>query len=339
MSTSETSRPAATSAERLVMLLSFVGFLRDRDCVPVAELAERFHTSPEEVRELVAFLGTAGVPGDTQHYQHEDLFDIDWDALELRDEVSLTQVIAVDDAPRFAPAETAALIAGLHALAPMLPTAEAARAQTLSAKLARALGGPAAALSLAQDPRDGRVTTIFEALREDRLLKFGYRDASGRATVREVRPLSLQQDGDAWYLRGFCLTRGAERSFRVAQITDLEAARLVVDSMQGSAQEPAHKTASISGAAKVNAPTASAASYELIATVPVGSLGGLAGFAPRIIEEFAPGMLRVAIEAWHDALALQLMRVAPGRITIESPVTARAAVHEWANRALAAYDE
>lgn len=322
MSSAKSAQPAMTSSERLVMLLSLVGFLREREYVAVSEVAQRFGVTDAEVRALVAFLGTAGVPGDTQRYQHEDLFDIDWDALELRDEVRLTQVIAVDDAPRFAPAETAALIAGLHALIPMLPEPDAARAQELAAKLARALEG-SAAFSLEQDPADPRIAVLFEALREGVRVKFGYRDAAGVATVREVRPLSLSQDGDAWYLRGFCMTRQAERSFRVAQMVDVVLGET----------DPV-----VPVEAEVGAASATGGGYELTATVPAECLEALAGFSPRVVGEVAPGRLRVVIHAWHDALALQLMRVAPGRVEIEAPDRPRAAVREWAERALAAYD-
>ena len=336
---SATRHPQPTASDRVVMLLSLVGFLRERDGVPVAEVAERFAISATEVRELLAFLGTAGVPGETQRYQHEDLFDIDWDALELRDEARLTQVIAVDDAPRFAPGETAALIAGLHALTPMLPTQDALRAAALARKLAAALGGPTASLSLQQEAPDPRVALIVDALRDGRPLSFGYRDAEGVATEREVWPLGLSQDGDAWYLRGFCLSRQAERSFRVAQMTglrlgDAETQELAAGGRAGS--DTGSSTASnTSSSANPDTP---ATGYELVATVPKGSLGALAGFSPRVVEESEPGRLRVAIDAWNGALALQLMRIAPGHIVIEAPAHARAAVHDWASRALAAYD-
>ncbi|WP_017794301.1 helix-turn-helix transcriptional regulator [Leucobacter salsicius] len=323
------ARPKASSADRVVMLLSLVGYLRERDAVPVAELAERFATTPEEVRELIGFLGTAGVPGDTQRYQHEDLFDIDWDALELRDEARLTQMIAVDAAPRFAPAETAALLAGLHAFTPLLPAADAVRAEALANKLANALGGPTPALSLEQDAADSRVAVLVDALRDGREARFGYRDAAGVATERRVRPLGLTQDGDAWYLRAHCFDRQAERSFRVAQITELRLGAM------NAAESTAEATAE--APTDVRAPQPGGYS-ELIATVPATSLPALAGFAPRVLEESSPGYLRVAIDAWHGALALQLMRVAPGRIVIESPPQARADVYDWASRALAAYD-
>lgn len=322
--------PQVTASDRVVMLLSLVGYLRERDAVPVSEVADRFAISTAEVRELMTFLGTAGVPGETQHYQHEDLFDIDWDALELRDEARLTQVIAVDDAPRFAPGETAALIAGLHALTPLLPEGDAMRAAALAHKLAGALGGPTASLSLQQEAGDPRVAMIVDALRDGRRLSIVYRDAEGVATDREVRPIGLSQDGDAWYLRGFCLTRQAERSFRVAQISALQIGE-AERSDPGAGQDSDHVS-------DQGRDWDDALGYELVATVPHDSLSALAGFSPRVIEESEPGRLRVAIDAWNGALALQLMRIAPGRIVIESPVRARESVHDWASRALAAYD-
>lgn len=320
--------PAMTASERVVMLLSLVGFLRERNGISVAELATRFDVSEAEVRSLVGFLGTAGVPGDTMSYQHEDLFDIDWEALNDRDEVWLTQVVAVDDAPRFAPAETAALIAGLQALTPLLPEDDALVAEALSRKLGGGLGDSRAALSLQHAEADPRLPILVAALKDGTGVTFGYRDATGVATERVVSPLALTQHGEAWYLRGFCWTRKAERTFRVAQMTDLSVLPEIDSVMRQGV------TAAAAGAV----PEA-ATGYELIARIPAASLGAFAPFTPRVLAESAPGELRVAIDAWHGALALQLMRIAPGHVVIESPASARIAVHEWASRALAAYDE
>ena len=52
--------------------------------------------------ELIA---VSGVPGDTDSYQHGDLFDIDWDAFEEHDEIVLTNLVAIDDSPRFSARE------------------------------------------------------------------------------------------------------------------------------------------------------------------------------------------------------------------------------------------
>lgn len=85
-----------TTSDRVMLLMSLVPYLKEHGPTQVSELASMFGVDAPAVRKLVRFLGVAGVPGETQTYQHEDLFDIDWDALEQHDIVSLTQTVAVD---------------------------------------------------------------------------------------------------------------------------------------------------------------------------------------------------------------------------------------------------
>ncbi len=306
--------------DRVLLLLSLVPYLREHGPTPVPRLAEAFDVPAELLRALVRFLGTAGVPGETLSYQHEDLFDIDWDALEQHDVVSLTQTVAVDEAPRFAQTETAALIAGLHALTPLLPPEDAELAQRTAGKLGRALGGPEhRPISVTADPEDQRIPGIVSAIDSGRVLAFEYRDASGAASSRRVEPLSLTQDSGSWYLRGFCLQRQAERTFRVDQMRDLrELAEAVVPR-----EVPVQRRQPMT---------------EIVATVSERALSRISAFSPEPIS--AEGeRLRVRIEAWHPGTAVRLVQRAPGEIVIEQPAEAREAVREWADRALSAYGD
>src|SRR6185437_9826479 len=111
-------RPQPLQArDKLAFLLSLVPWLMDHDGATVADTAEHFGMEPEQIREAVRLIAVSGVPGETDSYQHEDLFDIDWDAFEEHDEIQLTHLVAIDDAPRFSAREAAALIAGLQYLA------------------------------------------------------------------------------------------------------------------------------------------------------------------------------------------------------------------------------
>lgn len=310
--------------DRVLLLLSLVPYLREHGPTPVPELAETFGVSPSLLRRLVRFLGTAGVPGETMTYQAEDLFDIDWDALEEDDVVSLTRIVAVDDTPRFAPAETAALVAGLHALTAVLPEADAELAQRIAARLAAALGegerGPA--LSVTAEAGPG-MPAIVSAIDSGRALAFRYRDASGAETSRTVDPLALVQEAGAWYLRAHCRDRGAERSFRVEQMREVREAGPAAPSPSSppSAQAP-RETAAI----------------DIVATVPARVLPRLRGFEPEVLAETEDRRIRIRVEGWHRGAAIRLVQEAPGEVVVESPVSARDAVRDWAARALAAYD-
>lgn len=321
--------------DRVLLLLSLVPYLREHGPTPVSQLAAAFDVQPELLRTLVRFLGTAGVPGETLSYQHEDLFDIDWDALERDDVVSLIRTVAVDEAPRFAPTETAALLAGLHALTPLLPPEDAELARRTAAKLGAALGvTERQPLSVTAEPEDSRIPGVVSAIEAARVLAFEYRDASGAATSRRVAPIELSQGSGTWYLRAFCLDRRAERTFRVDQMRGLR--ELAEAAEPREAAEPARSVMT-----------------EIVALVSERALSRIGGFAPEVLEaevleagsleaavlEAEDGRLRVRVEAWHPGTAVRLVQQLPGEIVIESPAGAREAVREWAERALSAYGE
>ena len=68
-------------------------------------------------------------------YQPNDLFDIDWDDFDDDDEIVITHLVALDDAPRFSAREAAALIAGLQYLSALPENADSASLASLMAKL------------------------------------------------------------------------------------------------------------------------------------------------------------------------------------------------------------
>lgn len=318
------------SADRVLLLLSLVPYLTEHGPTTVTELAEVFDTSPGLLRKLVKILGTAGVPGETLTYQDEDLFDIDWDAFYEDDIVSLTKVVVVDDAPRFAPAETAALIAGLHALTGVLPDESAELARATAEKLGSALGDAewAAALTVTADPEDPRLQLVVAAIEEGHGLTFDYRDAAGNHTTRTVDPIEVVQDGGSWYLRAHCHDRGAERTFRLDHMTQPRTVNV-------AAQAPPCDPEPIDSAGPAELTTRT---FTLKASLPAKLLPQVQGFDPEIIADLSADRVLVAIDAWHERTAIQLVQIAPGQIVVESPTAARAAVRDWTARALSAYD-
>ncbi|KAM9862543.1 YafY family protein [Leucobacter sp. BZR 635] len=357
------------ASDRVVLLLSLVPYLREHGPTPIAELAETFEVDPDMLRGLIRFLGTAGIPGETLSYQHNDLFDIDWDEFEERDTVSLTQTVAIEETPRFTGVETAALLAGLAALQPLLSPADAALAAQLGERLGAAMGTaglPAVAVSASD--RNGTLAALVGAIEARRAVRFGYRAADGSESVRTVHPASLTEREGVWYLFGYSVERAADRTFAVAQISGLEILETAGgneaasgDSAAGGDAAPGKGTApSEAGASgKAAVPSEDAApgdaaarggtvssdlvSREMLAVVPKRLLGAIRGFAPEEVSDptvqVAPGSVLVRIEAWHAGAAVRLAQHGPGEIEIVAPPAARAAVSEWAEAALAAYGE
>src|SRR6478609_8893467 len=105
------SVPPPQARDKLAFLLSLVPWLLEHDRVTVQDAAAHFGVTDEEIRTSVSLVALSGVPGTTSTYQHEDLFDIDWDAFEQDDEIAITQQVGIDDAPRLSAREAAAVSA------------------------------------------------------------------------------------------------------------------------------------------------------------------------------------------------------------------------------------
>ncbi len=321
-----------TTPDRVVLLLSLVPYLTEHGPTPVGELAEAFDVDARLLRRLISFLGTAGVPGETQTYQDEDLFDIDWEAFEAEDVVSLTRVVAVDDTPRFSAFESAALIAGLHALQPMLPEADRALAAETAEKL-RAAGpeaGGAEPVSVSVEAEAPVLGLIAGAISARKRLEFGYVDARGARTARRVEPLVLGQSGGGWYLRAHCLDRGETRTFAVDRMRETR--------MPGETFEARPAGAAGAGWGRVFGHEASRDGVVARLRMRGSALPRLAGFAPRVVEEAEPGWVVAEVDLAHPGVATRLVQSAPGEVIVEAPEDARNAVRVWVDLALAQYD-
>ncbi len=317
-----------TTPDRVVLLLSLVPYLLEHGPTALVELARAFDVEERLLRQLIPFLGMAGVPGETRTYQHEDLFDLDWDAYETYDIVSLTRVVAVDDTPRFSTLEAATLIAGLQSLRPHLPAALQAVADQASAKLAAV--GPALPasppLSVTPEVESTAHARITQAMNDSKRLSFSYRDTQDQVTVRRVEPLLLVQRHGEWYLRAMCLDRAAERTFAVDRMRDVRVL-------------PEAATVRADAAAVV--PDFEFARGELTAQlrVRVGALHRLAGFAPHVVGAAEDGWVHAEAQLAHPGIAVRLVQTVPGEVIVVGPEPARAAVRDWVDRVLAAHDE
>lgn len=65
---------------------------------------------------------------------------------------------------------------------------------------------------------DPRLEALTEAAAEQALVRFAYRDAAGALTERTVRAWLLTLVRGRWYLTGWDVDRGAERSFRLSRL-------------------------------------------------------------------------------------------------------------------------
>jgi proteasome accessory factor C len=315
--------------DKLAFLLSLVPYLMDRDRVTVTEAAEHFAVDAEQIRDAVNLIAVSGLPGDTSAYQHDDLFDIDWDAFESDDEIVLTHRVAIDDSPRFSAREASALIMGLEYLSALPEYADRGAITSLKAKLSRGTSGAVAPVVVSggssRESLSPSLALIRESVDAGRQLEFDYLNARGMRERRRVDALQVESIDADWYLRGWCHLREAVRTFRIDRISDA----IVTDA-------PIEHRAS-----EVRLPElfeASPDDLEVVIDVEASAMPLLADFIPDGARRTSrDGRVRTTLRVSHYHGLKRLVASMPGVVTVVAPEDARAAVASWAAAGAARY--
>ena len=318
--------PPMQAADKLTFLLSLVPFLIERGTVSVAEAAEHFAVRPELVRDAVKLIAVSGVPGETNTYQYEDLFDIAWDDFEDNDQITLTNQVAIDDSPRFSAREAAALIAGLQYLSSLPENADRAAVASLMSKLSHGASGAPSQVAVEDTATDGTLALIRDSVTQGVQLEFDYLNSRGESERRRVDPLRVESIDADWYLRGWCHLREAVRTFRLDRISN----PIVTD-------EPLSRAA-----ADVQLPDTlfEASDEDLVVTLDVAAAAEslLADYVPEgAVRSEKDGRVRTTVRVSHYHGLKRLIGSMPGVATVVGPPEARAAVAAWAAAGAARY--
>jgi predicted DNA-binding transcriptional regulator YafY len=72
-------------------------------------------------------------------------------------------------------------------------------------------------------PMSNTLRILRKTLRARQTIELTYNTGErGEWSRRTVRPLAVEQRNDIWYLRAYCMARGAERTFRLDRIGSIE---------------------------------------------------------------------------------------------------------------------
>jgi proteasome accessory factor C len=311
--------------DKLTFLLSLVPYLIQQNQVSVNDAARHFGVSEETIREAVLLIAVSGVPGSDSSYQHGDLFDIDWDAFDAN-EIIITQLVAIDDSPRFSAREASALIAGLQYLQSLPENVDSAAYSSLAAKLARGASEAPSQVIVSPAATNDSFARIGDALARGVQLEFDYRDSRGLTEHRRVDPLRLDSDNDDWYLRAWCHSRGSVRTFRLDRIDELRVTDLAIE----------HRPADI--ALSDSLFDTSGKHTSVVLEFRPEALGLLGEFVPEGTRVTRVGELsRASVRVAHFHGLTRLVAGLAGVARVVEPAEARNAVRQWALDALDAY--
>ena len=312
--------------DKLTFLLSLVPYLMDHDRVSVPAVAEHFAVSAEQIRDAVRLIAVSGIPGETSAYQPDDLFDIAWDDFEDNDQIVLTNLVAIDDSPRFSGREAAALIAGLQYLSALPENSDRSAIATLMAKLARGASALPSQVAVEASETDQTLALIRAAVATGRQLELDYLNSRGEHERRRVDPLRIESIDADWYLRGWCHLREALRTFRIDRISNPV---VTTEAISYRPQDVCLPDTLFEGSPD-----------DLLVTVAItpSARGLIADYIPAgTPTKTVDGLLTTTIRVSHYHGLKRLVNGLPGVVTVIEPAEARLVVEEWAAVAAARY--
>jgi proteasome accessory factor C len=321
-------RSGAHARDRLAFLLALVPYLIDHESVSVSAVAAHFRVPEDQVRDAVRLIAVSGIPGETSQYQHGDLFDIAWDDFEDNDQIVLTNLVAIDDTPRFSGREAAALIAGLQYLSALPENSDRTAMATLTDKLSRGASAQPSPVAVEGGEPDQALTLIRQAVRSGVQLEFDYLGAAGSHGRRRVDPLRVESVDADWYLRAWCHLREGVRTFRLDRISALA---VTEDPVTGRA-----------GDVVLSDSLFERSGDDVTVTLEVAT-SALPLLADYLTTErptaVADDRSRVSISVAHFHSLKRLVAGMSGVVRVIAPPDARRAVADWAAAGVEQYPE
>ena len=306
----------STSAQRLSRMLALVPWLTAHDGVTIAEAAEHFEVSAEQLEKDLWLLIVCGLPG----YGPDQLVDIDfWDD----GRIHVIDPLTLDRPLRLSADEAMSLLLGLHLLEQVPGVHDRSSIISAAGKLSAAVDLPEGEAEVSGQPRlDAAMSAaVATAINLGADLTITY--ASGTSDLVTLRRITPQQvvlaDGRA-YLEAYCFLAGAQRTFRMDRILRVSAAT-------GASQEPDEAPAPGSP----DTPDTALLAVETGSAWIVDVLGAeVTGTAPD-------GRITARLEYADPRWLVRLTLSHGGRIEILEPESVRTDVTDAAAAALRAY--
>lgn len=227
-----------TSAERLARLLALVPWLRANDGITIAEAADYFGVTPDQLTTDLWQLIVCGIPG----YGPDQLVDIQfWDD----DRIHVIDAIALDRPLRLTGEEVAALHVALRVLAQVPGSHDRQALLSAMAKLEDA-GAPPLPMSVDVNIDERVRDAIDHAVTSEQWLLIDYASAAADdITSRRIRPMNSYAVDGRVYLQAWCEVASDIRTFRLdrihqAELIDPPADITITESVSAPASTPEH---------------------------------------------------------------------------------------------------
>lgn len=203
---------------RIDRMLSIVVILLNRRRITARELADRFEVSLRTIYRDIEAINLSGIPvisnqGMAGGYEIPDNYKLSRQYLSLSDlRAILTALKGINAA-----LEDKDLELIFEKVQSLLPDSEKTGSGNNAETLVIDTFG-----WRRQEKSANRIQTLYEAIKNCRLVAIGYRDGYGKASQRIVEPMTLIQKWFSWYLFGFCREKKDFRLFKLTRMKSIK---------------------------------------------------------------------------------------------------------------------
>ncbi|MFJ2533723.1 helix-turn-helix transcriptional regulator [Microbacterium maritypicum] len=311
------------AADRVRLYLTLVPYVLEHGQVSLEEAASEFGVTSQEMRGMVEKLTVIGLPGEDGYWQQpQEMFDINWDLLDLEDVIEITNDVALRRVPRFTAREAAALLAGLQMVAAVPAVSDSGLVAGLISKLSRGAADAPADVVVAPSAVDEVREAVARGLHEGVAIAFTYQAPDAAPTTRTVDPMQILITNGQWYLQGWCHLRQAMRTFHLDRVS---APTLTEIPITHSGDQVPEAFAGLDEEREVTVRVA-----ERLAPL-------LSGFVPTGATEAVDGAVTTRLHLADPRGIKRLAARFGGAMEVLEPGVARAATREWAAAGLALY--
>ena len=311
------------AADRVRLYLTLVPYVLEHGQVSLEEAATEFGVTSQEMRGMVEKLTVIGLPGEDGYWQQpQEMFDINWDLLDLEDVIEITNDVALRRVPRFTAREAAALLAGLQMVAAVPAVSDSGLVAGLISKLSRGAADATADVVVAPSAVDEVREAVARGLHEGVAIAFTYQAPDAAPTTRTVDPMQILITNGQWYLQGWCHLRKAMRTFHLDRVS---APTLTEIPITHSGDQVPEAFVGLDEEREVTVRVA-----ERLAPL-------LSGFVPTGATEAVDGAVTTRLHLADPRGIKRLAARFGGAMEVLEPGVARAATREWAAAGLALY--
>ena len=311
------------AADRVRLYLTLVPYVLEHGQVSLEEAAAEFGVTSQEMRGMVEKLTVIGLPGEDGYWQQpQEMFDINWDLLDLEDVIEITNDVALRRVPRFTAREAAALLAGLQMVAAVPAVSDSGLVAGLISKLSRGAADAPADVVVAPSAVDEVREAVARGLHEGVAIAFTYQAPDAAPTTRTVDPMQILITNGQWYLQGWCHLRKAMRTFHLDRVS---APTLTEIPITHSGDQVPEAFVGLDEEREVTVRVA-----ERLAPL-------LSGFVPTGATEAVDGAVTTRLHLADPRGIKRLAARFGGSMEVLEPGVARAATREWAAAGLALY--